>query len=85
MTRDYETLYNERHHEFTPDGIFCPVTKQYVKEAYTDHNIRGVFPDGEERIVEANSCVFCGDPNFSISGALRALNEKRKQEARRKK
>jgi hypothetical protein len=81
---DFNTLWEQRHHEFIAgEGLLCPVTLKFVTQAYTDHEIKGVFPNGEIRRITSNSCALCGDPNFTIAGSLKKLNEKRKKEAER--
>ena len=78
---DYETLFKQRYHKIVDAGWMCPITGKIVTQLYTDSQFLGVMSDGTIRVVGNNSCKHCGDPNFSVGGRLRELNEKRKAEA----
>jgi len=83
MTLDWKEATEKWAHYWVKEGgYYCPVSKQIVRQTYTDHHRGGLDDDGEFRVVSFNSCCHCGDAKFSVARSLRALNEKRKREAK---
>ena len=72
-----EAVEKYAHRWITNKGFLCPFHNEIVQQCYTDHS-RGGYDAGEFRIIHTNACRLCGDPNFSVRGRLRELNEKRK-------
>lgn len=81
MTLDWQEAVEKYAHDWKQElgGFWCPVTKQVVQHCYTDHS-KGGYDEGEFRIVCFNTCNACGDPDYTVAGALRELNERRKKE-----
>ena len=82
MRHDWEEAVEKYAHRWIQkkDGWLCPFTNEIVEQCYTDHS-RGGWDEGEFRIIHINACVKCGDPNFSVMGRLKALNEERRAKA----
>ena len=79
MRHDWEEAVEKYAHSWIQEkgGFLCPFTNEIVEQCYTDHT-RGGYDEGQFRIVSINACVKCGDPNFSVMGRLKELNEQRK-------
>jgi hypothetical protein len=75
----WEDAVKKWAHVQVKDGWLCPIAKKRVTQTYTDHS-RGGYDNGSFRIVDYNACSLCGDPNFTVGGYLRRLNEQRKKE-----